>query len=452
MTTAIPNFHEVRTDAGLTVAALASITGLEPARLRDLEGGAIARPDELDAWARGFGVRIQDLVGANPQSWPLARLAFRASSDGVKGLEALVEDGSYRVIGDFLRCVAEVKDLEDPSARASLPALTIPAGWEDAAPWGAARLASQLRAELGLSPTEPVSSMVRLLRDELSVVVFFVSPEQLAPTIDAASTNSPRPAVLVNLIEGQHAWWRTRMSLAHELCHLLLDQDEEAPPSVSPDSRFRSRYQCSRDFALVEKRANAFAAHLLAPDAGVRDAVGRLLPSSEDAIVAVSRTFGLGRTSSINRLQHVFGLSNSTRERMLDRPNRSWNLETVFDETARVGLRDGELLDLAMRAYVEGRVDAVEVRRCLEIAPTEELPAWDSLPEERRAPVRAVETQVLSVAGRFLMEHAEPGLVAVRPTRTDHGWQVQVEGGSSDRSISVSFDYEVEPPHWLTVA
>lgn len=354
------------------------------------------------------------------------------------------------MVGDFLRCVADVDDLERALGRSrpALPALSVPSDWAEGPPWGADRLAARLRSAVGRGPVEPIASMTSLLREDLGVACFFVTPDRLAPTIDAASTCLPRPAVLVNLIEGAGAWWRTRMSLAHELCHLLVDQEAQVP-SVSPDSRLRERYRTFDDFSTIERRANAFAAHLLAPDAGVRSATGGHLPTSEAAVVAVSRQFGIGRETAINRLRHVFGLSSQVRDRMMHRPHAAWTPGAGFEEEAEVGLRGGALLSLAMDAFTHGRIDAVDVRARLEIEPTEALPEWPGLTESQRAPLRAPEAHVLSVVGRFLMERDLRGLVPVQPRRTDDGWSVDLDGDPAGRSVRVSFEYEVEPPSWL---
>lgn len=451
MTRVVTDFGAVRRAAGLHRETLARMTGLTVGRLEEIEAGAHARPEELDAWARAFGVRIQDLSGADPESWPLSRLAFRAANEGAPALDALIEDGSYQVLGDFLRCVAEVDELEGylGHSRKALPRLRVPSGWADEPPWGADRLAAQVREAFGISATKPIGSLTALLRDELGVACFFVTPEELAPSIDAASSRYPRPAVLVNLIEGEHAFWRTRMSLAHELCHLLVDQSEADPANVSPHSSFRGRYEYFQDFRLIEARANAFAAHLLAPDAGVKEAVGTRRPSSEDAIVAVSQTFGIGRVTAISRLKHVFGLGDQARERMIKRAHSSWVPGEGFEEEAPVGLRDGVLLDLATEAYSKGLIDAVDIRRRLEIELIEELPDRPELSAQERAPVRDAETQVLSVVGSFLVENDVRGAVPVRPRRTDDGWTVELDGDPEGRFVTVSFDFEVEPPAWL---
>ena len=70
-----------------------------------------------------------------------------------------------------------------------------------------------------------------------------ITPEEMDPEIDAASTVTPEPAVLVNLVGGAEQWWRTRMTLAHELCHLLLDRERSGEPRfvmLSPTSERRA--------------------------------------------------------------------------------------------------------------------------------------------------------------------------------------------------------------------
>lgn len=446
--------RQAREAAGLQEGLFARMTGIAPERLEALERGAVPEPWELDEVARVFGVRIRDLDAPDgPRTWPLANVLFRAAQEGSTALEDLVDDGSYRMVGSFLRCVTEVADLERLLGRRPSPLPDIsPALAQTSAhapPWGADTLALALRRHVSLPPDRNIDSMISLLR-ELDVACFFTTPEELSPSIDAFSTRLPRPAILVNLIEGEQRWWRTRMTLAHELCHLLVDHSDALPATISPEQHQRHRYAYLEGLELQERRANAFAANFLAPEAGVRVCAADQDPRSEEAVACVAQRFGLGRSTAINRLTDVFELSELTRMRMVERSAQPWDGGEHPDEAdVVIGLRNGVLRELTMQAYAQRAIDAVEARRLLGLDLSEPLPEWPGLDESDRAPIRTTEQQVLSAAGRFLAEHRSDHLVAVSPRRTDRGWTVDIEGARERRSLHLTFDLDVEPPSWL---
>src|SRR5207237_4984957 len=105
--------------------------------------------------------------------------------------------------------------------------------------------------------------------------------DEVDANIDGASTLEPIPAVLVNLVGGRERWWRTRMTLAHELCHLLFDAlpdaDHHRMLMFSPHrDGSRAAHGNNRRYPLpdvlerMERRAKAFAAYLLVCGEGRR--------------------------------------------------------------------------------------------------------------------------------------------------------------------------------------
>jgi hypothetical protein len=104
--------------------------------------------------------------------------------------------------------------------------------------------------------------------------------------------------------------WGRRMTLAHELCHLLYDLSDGDSVGI-----------VSNPWApeLLEKRANAFAAMLLMP----REALEVILPTnprqwtSEDLHEAM-KFLGVGRTALMNHLHNLGFISHSQKDAWLD--------------------------------------------------------------------------------------------------------------------------------------
>ena len=186
--------------------------------------------------------------------------------------------------------------------------------------------------------------------------VFFTSPSHLPNQIDGASTLHPRPAILVNLVSGGRCWWRTRMTLAPELAHILFDLEGDQRTLFSPPmsdwakARTAGRWRICERFDDIEVEADKFAACLLAPRDEVAAVAERLDPTGDLAIAAVGERFGVGKVVAINRLQVCFGLSQEERQRMVERSeDLHWETHDfdadVVDE--REGLRADALRDRA---------------------------------------------------------------------------------------------------------
>lgn len=97
---------------------------------------------------------------------------------------------------------------------------------------------------------------VAILDDELS-----------DPRVDAATVwdDEHGPVIVVNSLADRTVRWARRMALAHEFCHLLIDRAAAAPLMIASSPWAP---------ALLERRANAFAAELLLPKAGILRSLG----------------------------------------------------------------------------------------------------------------------------------------------------------------------------------
>jgi transcriptional regulator with XRE-family HTH domain len=424
---------EARRSAGLDASAFARLVRSNDARIEDLEAGALPTPEELDEYALVFGITVDALVRGDATRSPTSRLLFRVAEDDRQGaLDALTETEAYRVFGDFLRAVHQLAELDDVLGRPRPRHVSLN---YKAPPYQADELASWLRDELQLG-LEPIRSM-RELMDELDIPVFFVTPEQLDPAVDGASTSIPRPAVLANLIEGGACWWRTRMTLAHELCHLIVDHRDGDQPAVtiSPHARSgrggraRKRFDLYNEFDLVERRAGAFAACFLAPRRAVLDCVGHRDPTSEDAIARVGETFGIGRIAACYRLKHVYSLSDATHRAMMARGPVDWTKPADHPDRGpgEVGLRAGVLRERALAALAQGHIDRARCHEYLDLPFTESLPAHGGLSDEQRKPLRKTEDAIRGVAQRYLQVEVSGDLIATNVTAGEpDGWHVDV--------------------------
>jgi len=126
------------------------------------------------------------------------------------------------------------------------------------------RLATELRKQLRLG-TRPIPSMRTLLRREFPEI--WVSYARPPLEISGLALVDPDivPTIAVNLGGRNENVWTLRFHLAHELCHVLFDRGNDLR------GVFLDRFELATNLVEArEKRANAFAAHFLAPHEGMR--------------------------------------------------------------------------------------------------------------------------------------------------------------------------------------
>lgn len=468
--------RQVRLATGLSTLEMADLVGLDEAEVEALEQGR-TEPSTLllDRYARVFGRTLSSFLEGGASGAP-AMVLFRSLRAEGPSFEDLVATGGAPTLGEFLRCVADVAELEallgaqenklaDTIGR--LPRVGPGTPFEQGED-----LARAARNALGLG-SAPVPSMVGLFHD-LGITLAWTDPDELDQDIDAASVRTPRPATLVNLgAGGAEPWWRTRMTLAHELCHVLFDFGEGAgtaflfsprPRAVAHGSaslgRPRRALRLPQDLEQMERRANAFAAHFLAPAEGVRETVGALPSTSDQAINAVCQRFQIGRITTVNQLTSTYRLSTEERRAMLDR-RPSENLPKHHpDAAARPGIRAGRLQDLVIQALSAGRIGGVRARRYLGLALSDPLPSDPALSEAARAPIHTPEHRALLAAQRYLTERAEyAGCFAGAVTPERDGYRVSLEvpaevsaSRQAARSLRVSAAFEVSPSDAVVAA
>lgn len=380
---------KAREVAGLSREQFAALLELSPSLIQAWETGAErVDPAQLDVVARLFGLDGPELLTTDLRTTPSA-LLYRSMAAGT-ALERFASDRLPHQLGEFQRCVRILAECEKMSGTTPEP-LTwleglgpepLPAGGTP--PYGAVELAARVRARLGLG-LDPIPSMQKLLREH-GVALFFADPDTVHPAVDAACTLHPRPAILVNVTAGGDTWWRTRMSLAHELAHLCFDRDVLGVPRrlflFSP----AERWQLFDRFEAMEQRASAFAAYFLAPPAAVQALVPRASAASPAALYSVVREFGVGHETAANILKNVFALSDVQRGALL--AARPLSLAPTHpDRVVRPRLRDDAFVTRVLQLYRDEAIDGIRARRWLRLAAHEPLPTGFALSPEQRAPI-----------------------------------------------------------------
>jgi transcriptional regulator with XRE-family HTH domain/Zn-dependent peptidase ImmA (M78 family) len=399
--------RELREAARLTQRQMAELLDEVEGTIAALESTAAPLDsDLLDRCARAFGMTVERLLSDDATKAP-ALLLFRSLNSEV--ISELRARRAHFGLGDFLRSAWDLAELAALRVRKGAEASTLPGeidGTPQAVPDSdselyrqAEALADQTRSRLELGEA-PVPSMLELLETRLRVPILWSTPDEVDPNIDGASTREPMPAILVNLVGGRDCWWRTRMTLAHELCHLLFDALPDTQHrrmvifSPHPDPSRHGAGRSHRLYALpdtlerMERRANAFAAHFLAPGRVIRTLVSRSDATSEKAITLLCQHFGIGRLAAINQLTNVFVLSRHERARMSDRGGD----DSLPPDHPDANIPRGRAPRCkTMHAWIDealsrGWLSQVRARDYLGRSATEPLP-WNTLPHQHQAPV-----------------------------------------------------------------
>lgn len=262
-------------------------TGLEGDRLQQIGSDAMSLIEQL----------LADLVPTRPEPPHLAvaRMARHVLTSPQIG--RLIQ----KIGGEISRNRPLSSRLAETS-RAAMASLVAGKPWEQGY-----RLAQWLRAELKLDPAARFEPL-RLLRD-FDVAVMLEPLE--TPAIDALASwgEAAAPFVIVNnqLLARSSTLNGQRSTLAHELCHLLVDRQRALP--VAEVLGGEVDLEC-------EQRANAFAAEVLLPQAWAAQ-VWAASASSEGALTHLRESHGVSRQLAAQHLLNTSSLTLTEDERVL---------------------------------------------------------------------------------------------------------------------------------------
>lgn len=282
----------------LRIAAGQSLEGAA-VRLRRSAGVVGGKIEETIAVLLGMG---QDWKSGlvTPLSVPV--LMYRSASPSLSGhdLQSLLELAMNRPSGDGL-----LGQLQTPKEPPRDPLVVTEQGYE---------LGIWLRKQLGIPEAAPLvgdNDIEGALPGRLGIELAEVQLEDEGVDGVAAKVPGSMAVIAVNR-SGRFS--RTavgrRMTIAHELCHLLFDVDAQGQVGV-----------VSNPWApyAAERRANSFAAMLLLPEA----ALAARLPSdarkwSTPMMQKVMDEMGVGRTTLTWQLRNLGWISESERRAWLD--------------------------------------------------------------------------------------------------------------------------------------
>jgi Zn-dependent peptidase ImmA (M78 family) len=220
-----------------------------------------------------------------------------------------------------------------------------------------ARLATALRVKLTLK-ADPIRCLQQDVLDPLGIVVLWTP---LPATVDAVAMASEETgAVIIANPQGAHmrTAFQRRVTLAHEVCHILYDRPEMARFVRACRVEGEPTGTVRDWFERVERRARAFSVALLAPPDALRarwDATANR-PNAE-RIGDVMSWFGLGYEATRSHLhnQKLFRLDERV-DGAFAALSTPWEGEDPAPGIERTTLRGGVLRDLCLEAVEAGLV------------------------------------------------------------------------------------------------
>lgn len=288
MTSNYPNLKELREKLiGYKLASVARLSGLSLERVIALECDT-SEPTiyELEKLAALYGIDAETLSERPIQV---------ADSDAIQVLPSLPEFQDLtdtvraRVVAAAtaardLRTLQALNDMQRPTLEPLLPGLVPPSAKASHAPYRqGALLANKVRELLSVGQTAAISSMRDFVRGyfpRLALLWADLTSEGPAGLTFADLLRGP--TVVLNIRGKNTNPAVRRFSLAHELCHLLVDWRRRDPLAVV------SGYFSEEDLER-EQRANAFAVRLICPQA----VLAHLTVDQPDEAVRILSKYGL---------------------------------------------------------------------------------------------------------------------------------------------------------------
>ena len=188
-------------------------------------------------------------------------------------------------------------------------------------------LASKTRQILGLHPEAPITNLRSLIEDDLSIPLI---QDKLPRNIAGATLQSgDARGIVINIAGKYFNTWSSRLTVAHELGHLLWDPDESLD-SLIVDTRDQLNAPPWEAKSYVEQRANAFAVEFLAPRAAITGRLDTHSPPGDiyDLMVEFGISFTAARYHIWNATHRVWDLEDITTREI--EPTEDWEGREQF--------------------------------------------------------------------------------------------------------------------------
>ncbi|MFF2432538.1 helix-turn-helix domain-containing protein [Streptomyces mirabilis] len=285
---------QARRLAGMTKKDVADHLDVTPAAVGQYETGVSRpRPDLVPQLAKALDVPVEFFIAGRPSQ------RLDSSMAHFRSLRSTPKAQRERALA-FVEQVWELTYALE--RRVQLPPVDLPgyAGGEVhpgvALPAEPTAAAQELRRQWGLGDG-PVTHLVRRMEAHGIVVVLPAAADAAAATVDAFSSRSARPLVVLTQNRANDVY-RHRFTAAHELGHLVLHGD------ATGDSR-------------QEREADAFAAEFLTPQASILPLLPRRMDLGQ--LAGLRRTWGVSVHSLVYRCRELGVISDATASRTYQR-------------------------------------------------------------------------------------------------------------------------------------
>jgi Zn-dependent peptidase ImmA (M78 family) len=223
------------------------------------------------------------------------------------------------------------------------------------------RLARRTRELLGVGLDQPIESIKELIESQLRIPVIQleIHQELAGATVSSGSARG----IAVNLNGDNLNPLVRRMTMAHELGHLLWDPDQRLKKLVVDkyDSIIRDAVASASPLDVVERRANAFAIEFLAPGDTILKTFSAAGGGAEGLAKVIS-TFGVSKTAVANHIMNAsFNRIDVSAERIPIQNTDEWEAREslavpLFNPQTVPVSRRGRFAYYVMRAYDTGLI------------------------------------------------------------------------------------------------
>jgi transcriptional regulator with XRE-family HTH domain/Zn-dependent peptidase ImmA (M78 family) len=248
-------------------------------------------------------------------------------------------------------------------------------------------LAKRVRVALG-NTTEPLLNLQGLLAEKFNVPVLEASLATgvlLAAAVRSSAVRAGAVVLNTSVKDGPtprspQAWLVDRVSICHELCHVLFDEPKGGVVDVVLDDPPRE----GQDRSPIEKRAGAFAAELLIPQHGLKKLLGSegcevSTPSRADHMVDEVRAhFGTPAEIAVNHLYNhgYVARESSFREELIDSAQKRELPQVSAQFAGEIDAWYRVLLARTREAHDSCLITDGTARALLEVSAGEPLP-WE---------------------------------------------------------------------------
>ena len=187
--------------------------------------------------------------------------------------------------------------------------------------------------------TDPLLDVTELLEEQGLKVFVIALPERVAGLTCRVRSSAARPTVLAIAVNETHGLERRRLTLAHELAHLVI---EEEGSNVD-----------------VEKAATRFAGAFLMPADHLWGRIGRRRRSfPRQELMELKRLYRVSAVALIVRLEQIGAIEQSTLRYLFRTSARTWRTEEPAPIEDASAERASRFRRLCYRALGEDRISA----------------------------------------------------------------------------------------------